>query len=233
MLFRLPSARAVLFLSLGVVLHGRPAPADTLLYDTTLPLSKRIFIAPIILYQRLSYKVPLLNCQFEPSCSSFMVESISRHGVAGGLILGADRIVRCNPWAFHYHLRSHASPFSDDGPLLDPVPAVLESRKLRLDAPLLLLPGFGRVRAGRTGDGLVSCLMITSLAVSAHRMNREQKPIRAGCLGILSVIFWLADIKSATEYYPHDYAKQKVESVSRLSQPAPEEYGELIDCAQD
>ena len=37
-------------------------------------------------------------CRFDPSCSSFAIEAIGRHGAVRGGWLAACRIVRCNPW---------------------------------------------------------------------------------------------------------------------------------------
>jgi putative membrane protein insertion efficiency factor len=37
-------------------------------------------------------------CRFTPSCSSYALEAVHRHGVARGLLLGARRILRCHPF---------------------------------------------------------------------------------------------------------------------------------------
>ncbi|MBO5223805.1 MAG: membrane protein insertion efficiency factor YidD [Clostridia bacterium] len=43
---------------------------------------------------------PLLPhvCIYTPSCSSYMLEAIQKHGVIRGIILGTKRILRCVPW---------------------------------------------------------------------------------------------------------------------------------------
>jgi len=38
------------------------------------------------------------TCRFHPSCSSYAIEAIQRHGAAAGAYLAAARIVRCGPW---------------------------------------------------------------------------------------------------------------------------------------
>lgn len=61
-------------------------------------LLKKLFIAPIRLYQvALS---PLLgsNCRFQPTCSQYMVDAIQEWGVLKGVWLGLRRIGRCHPW---------------------------------------------------------------------------------------------------------------------------------------
>lgn len=37
-------------------------------------------------------------CRFEPSCSLYAIESLERHGAAGGSYLTLRRLVRCQPW---------------------------------------------------------------------------------------------------------------------------------------
>ena len=43
---------------------------------------------------------PLLGmqCRFEPSCSCYALEALSRHGAARGSLLAAGRVLRCHPW---------------------------------------------------------------------------------------------------------------------------------------
>ena len=38
------------------------------------------------------------NCRFEPSCSHYAIEALTRHGALRGIPLSAWRILRCNPW---------------------------------------------------------------------------------------------------------------------------------------
>ncbi len=38
------------------------------------------------------------SCRFEPSCSAYALEALSRHGPLRGTLLSAWRILRCNPW---------------------------------------------------------------------------------------------------------------------------------------
>ena len=37
-------------------------------------------------------------CRYEPSCSAYAVEAITRHGALKGSVLATHRLCRCGPW---------------------------------------------------------------------------------------------------------------------------------------
>jgi putative membrane protein insertion efficiency factor len=43
-------------------------------------------------------KSGLVRCRFEPTCSAYGREAISRYGSPRGFAMAAGRILRCNPW---------------------------------------------------------------------------------------------------------------------------------------
>ncbi|MDD7437230.1 MAG: membrane protein insertion efficiency factor YidD [Bacteroidales bacterium] len=57
-----------------------------------------LLLQPIYLYKR--YISPLLppSCRFTPTCSTYAVEALKKHGPIKGLLLSIWRILRCNPW---------------------------------------------------------------------------------------------------------------------------------------
>jgi uncharacterized protein len=57
-----------------------------------------LFIQLIKAYQvALSPLLPFNQCRFQPSCSSYAVEAIEKHGPLKGVTLAVRRILRCHP----------------------------------------------------------------------------------------------------------------------------------------
>ena len=62
-------------------------------------LLKKLFILPIRIYRRFISPMLPPRCKYYPTCSSYTITAIERFGVIKGLILGAWRILRCNPFS--------------------------------------------------------------------------------------------------------------------------------------
>jgi putative membrane protein insertion efficiency factor len=61
------------------------------------------FVAGILIVLVRAWQIllsPLLgpSCRFQPSCSQYAVEALSRHGAGRGGWLAARRITRCHPF---------------------------------------------------------------------------------------------------------------------------------------
>ncbi len=58
-----------------------------------------IVVKAIRAYQR--FVSPLLppSCRFSPSCSQYTLLAVQKHGVLKGSLMGAWRVLRCNPFS--------------------------------------------------------------------------------------------------------------------------------------
>jgi len=72
----------------------------------------------IVLYQKFVSPGQGEVCNFSPSCSRYSSESIRKYGALTGLLMTADRLMRCNPGAYKYYGISY--PGFKDGYLFDP-----------------------------------------------------------------------------------------------------------------
>ena len=59
---------------------------------------RKLFVLPIILYQRLLSPLLPSSCRFTPTCSEYTKQAIIKHGIIKGTYLGIKRISKCHPW---------------------------------------------------------------------------------------------------------------------------------------
>lgn len=62
------------------------------------PISKRLVVGVLRLYQLTLSPLVGPACRFEPSCSSYFIEAVERHGALRGSALGMRRLTRCHPF---------------------------------------------------------------------------------------------------------------------------------------
>jgi putative membrane protein insertion efficiency factor len=60
---------------------------------------RRVFVAPIRVYQRLLSPLLGPRCKYYPSCSEYAAQAVERYGILRGLVLAGWRLLRCNPWS--------------------------------------------------------------------------------------------------------------------------------------
>ncbi len=60
---------------------------------------KRPLLWMIDAYRRWISPARPRRCRYEPTCSHYAAESISRFGAGRGLLLAAWRLLRCNPFS--------------------------------------------------------------------------------------------------------------------------------------
>ena len=64
------------------------------------PLTK-LFVAIIRFYQLVISPILPSACRYTPTCSSYGIEALKKHGAIKGSVLTIKRIMRCNPWGGH------------------------------------------------------------------------------------------------------------------------------------
>ena len=188
-----------LFLFSPLLLNAQ-TPLDSLYSSDSLSIVSRIVLKPIQWWQHLSYANPSMNCQFEKSCSNFMVQAIQEKGPIRGAIVGTDRIVRCNPYARHYHIQRPGAEIQLDGRLVEPLhwkPEYSPEKSPFIAATLSLVPGLGRTYAGHPWDGLFSFLLVGAFGFNTYQHAKAGNEVMAGMNGSLALLFWSADIYGA------------------------------------
>ena len=184
-------------------------PADTLLTSDSLNLIQKTGVLSIAAWQRLSYNLPGFGCQFYPSCSNYGTLAIKEYGLLAGAVVTADRIVRCNPFAWHYHLQHQGSFHPEDGRLVDPVipnPAMTPTSKSPwLAAGMsVFIPGMGRFYSGRSWDGLMGFMTVALTVSAAYGALTTDRPIEGGIFLSFATIFYAGEIYGAwraAKYY--------------------------------
>ena len=75
---------------------GAPRTTSPLRWIHRLPRQVVIFV--IELYRTWVSPMRLPTCRFEPTCSGYAVEALSRHGFLYGGWLSVVRLLKCGPW---------------------------------------------------------------------------------------------------------------------------------------
>ncbi len=85
----------------GIDDDGSPTGRPLLkrLLDTVRRLPAVVLIGLLRGYQRVISPMTGPTCKYYPSCSSYAVTAIRRHGALRGTGLALWRLLRCNPWS--------------------------------------------------------------------------------------------------------------------------------------
>lgn len=59
---------------------------------------RKFFILLIRAYQRFISPIFPPSCRYTPTCSSYAIEALQKHGAIKGSWLALKRILSCNPW---------------------------------------------------------------------------------------------------------------------------------------
>ena len=126
-----------------------------------------------------------------------MAQSISINGVLPGIIMGIDRIVRCNPAAYSYHVKHPNPKLHSDGRIVDtisPEPFTQQKNNPHLGIALSIIPGLGRAYTGKTLDGIISFTFIFGIGTSSIQYYKKGLPNEGLLTGMVALLFWTADI---------------------------------------
>jgi putative membrane protein insertion efficiency factor len=61
-------------------------------------LMGKLLNAMFHLYQVAVSPYLAMSCRFQPTCSSYARQAITRHGAVAGGLMALRRIARCHPW---------------------------------------------------------------------------------------------------------------------------------------
>ena len=78
--------------------------------------ARQTLLMPIRWFQKYVSPMDGPRCQFAPTCSSFGYTAVHDHGPWHGILMTADRLLRCS-----YLTEARAYPRQPDGHLADPV----------------------------------------------------------------------------------------------------------------
>lgn len=59
---------------------------------------RQLIIFCLRAYQRLLSPWLGMHCRYQPTCSTYAIEAIERHGMAKGMVLACARLARCHPF---------------------------------------------------------------------------------------------------------------------------------------
>ena len=200
--------KKILVLTLITFVSAEPQyPADSLLVSENTTFLQKLFIYPIAQWQRISYNSNAFNCQFYPSCSNYCSIAIKEKGAVIGSIIGMDRITRCNPSALYYHQKIHGAYKDSDGRIIDnitPLSYQKNNKSELLAVSLSLIPGMGKIYAGRAYDGIygVFNLFVSLQAYSTSTKNKNK--FISSIFGLSSIVLYASEIYGswrAVKYY--------------------------------
>ncbi len=62
-----------------------------------------LLILPVKFYQMAISPLLPSSCRYTPTCSTYTIQALKKHGPVRGMFLSIKRISRCHPWGGHGH----------------------------------------------------------------------------------------------------------------------------------
>ena len=114
---------------------------------------------------------------FTLAVQTIVQKAFTKYGVLKGSIIALDRITRCNPAAYYYHLKLNRPYYEKDGRMIDPIEqsSFAKSSKSPTLAAIysLLIPGFGRAYSNRKLDAIFGASTLFIISNSAYKNFQE------------------------------------------------------------
>ncbi len=139
------------------------------------------------------------SCRFTPSCSQFALEAIEAAGSVRGVLLGADRLSRCHCLGTPQIADAAASRETDPvdwyvsrhAALRDPRPNPRTAALLSA-----VVPGAGKMYAGRCSDGLHSLAIVgTSALLAVRGFSRDgEASVQGWTFAGIGALFHIANV---------------------------------------
>ena len=60
---------------------------------------KKILLFIIGVYRKIISPLIPPRCKYYPTCSTYALQAVEKHGAVKGTLLAAWRLLRCNPWS--------------------------------------------------------------------------------------------------------------------------------------
>jgi uncharacterized protein len=61
--------------------------------------ARTVALMPLLAYSKLISPALPRRCRYEPTCSAYAIEAVRQFGILRGSMLGAWRLLRCNPFS--------------------------------------------------------------------------------------------------------------------------------------
>jgi uncharacterized protein len=68
------------------------------MYTRMKSTARDVALGAIKLYQRFISPILPPSCRFVPTCSEYAYQAIAKYGLARGVWLGVNRLLRCHPF---------------------------------------------------------------------------------------------------------------------------------------
>jgi len=108
------------------------------------------------------------TCNFSPTCSAYARQAVARYGFLTGTMMATDRILRCHPdgehgidlpeWHYIYSPGGWEPRGEGEGKCRSPF----------LAGTLSVIPGLGKLYAGKTDDAIVSFCFVSLLGYLSY-----------------------------------------------------------------